>query len=150
MSAAILPFVHPLWISQGGERPALAFTEVEGYSGSFLLDTDLGKLLLFRDPLAAIAELWTRHRDVLRPHIVLVKRGSADDYGRTDMLAFDLLGALALCRFALTDQNAVSATRLACQIGHELAMNVMLRDLDEQYAEIIPLPRNAVREVRHV
>lgn len=150
MSAAILPFVHPLWIAQGGERLALTFTEVEGYSGSFLLDTDLGKLLLFRDPLAAIAELWTRHRDVLRPHIVLVQRDTPDDHGRTRMIAFDLLGALALCRLALTDQNAVSATRLACQIGHELAMNAMLRDLNGQRAQVIPLPCNAGQEVCHV
>lgn len=76
----------------------------------FVTDRQLGRALGYVDPLAAIEQLYAKHRDELVSFLIDLHQ--AEPEGRTRVRVFDLEGAMRICKLARTPAAAMLYARL--------------------------------------
>ena len=103
----------------------------------FVMDADLGEALGFVDPLAAVQHLLTRYRADLERHVRLIELFEPASDGRKLVSAFDLEGAMWLCKLARTPSAGMVYARLG---GRAIAEFVVVDD-EAPRAQVIPFPR---------
>lgn len=146
MSAVLLPFRNPLALARHApEWVVVEYVTADGDDDKLLvIDSELGAVLGYADPLAAMAALYVAHAQAFTGHTGLIRLHQVEPSGREVVRVFDLEGAMRMCRLALTPQSvlvfgslkgtesgrAVDAFEAACRLS----------------AEIVPFPR---KEVRH-
>lgn len=87
-----------------------------------ITDEVLGEALGFADPAGAVEHLYYRHEQALKPHSLYGEVTPPHPSGRTWSWAFDLEGAMLLCRVARTANAAeVFASLKGFELREELA-----------------------------
>ncbi len=146
MSAVLLPFHNPLALAKRApEWLVVEYVTVDGDDDKLLVtDRELGTVLGYADPLAAMDALYEAHAKAFTGHTGLIRLHQAEPSGREVVRVFDLEAAMLMCRIALTPQSAMVFGSLK---GTESSRAVSIFERACMLsAEIVPFPR---KEVRH-
>lgn len=100
----------------------------------FVTDRQLGRALGYVEPLAAIEQLFAKHRDELGSFLIDLYQ--AEPEGRTRVRVFDLEGAMRICKLARTPAAAMLYARLG---GRAIAEFVVV-DAGPK-AQVLPFPK---------
>lgn len=122
-------------------------TVVEHGDLLFVTDRQLGKALGYVEPLVAIEQLLTKHRDELGSFLIDLHQ--AEPEGRTRVRVFDLEGAMRVCKLARTP----AAGLLYARLGARAIAEFVVTDVGPR-ALVLPFPkrkkpRKAGKDRRH-
>mgnify|MGYP003690882989 CR=1 FL=1 len=109
-------------------------TVVEYGEQLFVTDRQLGRALGYVDPLAAIEQLFAKHRNDLGSF--LIDLGKPEPEGRTRVRVFSLEDAMRICKLARTPNAALLYARL----GGRAIAEFVVGDVGPK-ALVLPFPK---------
>ncbi len=125
MSACILNFPARLAVCRTFLVAEPDYLTIDGHGDQlYVTDWQLGYALGYAEPVAAVEQLYAKHAVELGGNSFLANLHQAEPDGRTRVRAFDLEGAMRLCKLARTPAAGLLYAHLGAMAIADFAVGV--------------------------